>query len=107
MAGTPIVRNFIPKSVTAVCVSAPAEYPTMDSPIPDRWQLDGWKFRRCPRALAGEDVGWLIGAYNYMQLGILPRAGGWVDQSNKFIQAMQITMQEINKISKEEKHGSK
>ena len=40
-----------------------------------------------------------------MEKGILPRAGGWLDQSNKFVSAMSLITSEISNINKEVNHG--
>jgi hypothetical protein len=54
----------------------------------DRWQIGEMKFRKCPRLELTEDVsGWLY-AYRMFKNGFLPNAGGWLEQSNKFIEVM-------------------
>jgi len=42
-------------------------------------------------------VYWYFRAYNFMEKGMLPRAGGWLDQANKFIEAMSIISMNIEK----------
>ena len=66
-----------------------------DSRVPKRWQVGDYVFQRCPIKEVGSDFFWYIKAYNFMEKGILPRQGGWLDQSNKFIEAMVFIQGEI------------
>ena len=59
-----------------------------NSPIPDRWQIGNEKFQRCPIKFIDNNAFWCIKAYNFLEKGILPRQGGWLDQANKFIEIM-------------------
>jgi len=64
------------------------EYKFRDHPIPGRWGLGEMEFNRCPLTYVTENVtGWLI-AHSMFQKGLLPNAGGWMQQSNKFIEVM-------------------
>ena len=76
-----------------------------DSFIPKRWTIGEYSFSRCPLKIVDTDMYFFIKAYNFMEKGILPRVGGWMDQSNKFIQGMSIVISEVSKIAKEESHG--
>lgn len=76
-----------------------------DSPIPDKWEAGEHKFSRCPLKMIKQDSFWYIRAYNFMEKGVLPRAGGWLDQSNKYIEAMSCVIAEIGRINKEGSHG--
>lgn len=66
-----------------------------NSPIPGRWQLGDDKFQRCPIRWVKPEIYWYIKAYNFMEKGILPRIGGWLDQSSKFINAMNFINKEL------------
>ena len=67
-----------------------------DSPIPGRWKIGKDEYQRCPLKLITEESKWWIRTYNFMEKGILPRAGGWMDQSNKFVSAMGLISREVN-----------
>ena len=43
-------------------------------------------------------------AYLYYKDGYLPAAGGWMDQSAKFIEAMEIIETEIENVKKEKEN---
>jgi len=73
---------------------------TEDSIIPGRWQIGDEKFERCPIEYINSDIYWYIKAYNFMEKGILPRDGGWMNQSNKFIEGISFITKELN-------HGKK
>lgn len=46
------------------------------------------KFRRCPRTYVTESVEHWLRAYQMFKNGILPNTGGWLNQTNKFIEIM-------------------
>lgn len=73
-----------------------------DSPIPDRWQIGEFTFQRCPRKLVTRKSISYIKAYNWLQKGFLPSPGGWMEQSAKFINAMEIIEAEVYRIQKDE-----
>ncbi len=62
-----------------------------------RWQINDLKLKRCPRAIIDVNAFRLITAYNLFTKGMLPNAGGWLDQSNKFIEAMLLITNEVAK----------
>ena len=76
-----------------------------DSPVPGRWKVGTEEYNKCPVKLVNISSNWLIKAYNFMEKGILPRSGGWLDQSNKFVSAMSIISSEVSNINKEVNHG--
>ena len=78
-----------------------------DSPIPDRWQIKDYKFKRCPVKLITSGSRWCINAYTFFDKGFLPNSKGWLEHSNKFIEMISIVRNEINSITKEEHHGRK
>lgn len=77
-----------------------------DSPIPTAWEIGGYKFQRCPLKILDRSIYSGIKAYNYFKLGILPNAGGWREQSSKFIDLMGIIERDIDNIRKDN-HGRK
>lgn len=48
-----------------------------------------------------QDSGQCITAYNFYKNGVMPRPGGWMDQSAKFIDAVQVIDGEVNAIERE------
>ena len=69
-----------------------------DSPIPGVWKLYDWEFQRCPLKLITPQSAAYLRACTFFEKGYLPNAGGWIEQSNKFIEAMEIVEREIIKI---------
>ena len=57
-----------------------------------------WGVKRCPVRLVTEQTANYLQAFNLLQLGILPYQQGWLRESNKFIEAMQVIGNEIRKI---------
>lgn len=68
-----------------------------DSPIPGKWKIGDIEYRRCPVKMLDARVNIYIKAYNFLQSGILPSEGGWLKQTAKYIEAMEIIGQEISK----------
>lgn len=66
-----------------------------DSPIPGKWQIDDWHFQRCPVRLITQQSLEYIKAYRMFDKGYLPNPGTWLNQSAKFIEAMEIIEREI------------
>lgn len=78
------------------------EYREKDYPIPGRWQLGEWKFDRCPKCYVTENVqDWFI-AYEMFKNGFLPNDGGWLKQSNKFIQVVTFLSTQIRAHEKQQ-----
>lgn len=69
-----------------------------DSPIPDRWIIRDYRLKRCPmKEVTSEGLEYLR-AYKFYKNGVLPAQGGWLNQTNTFIQAVEIIDTEIGKI---------
>lgn len=58
---------------------------------------------RCPTSHATEDVAAAFAAYHMLEAGILPVAGGWLDQSEDFVKAVEIINGERSAIDREER----
>jgi hypothetical protein len=57
--------------------------------------IDGKAIYRCPLTLI-TPISWdLIKAYNLYEKGFLPNGKGWIEESQKFIEAMQIVENEF------------
>lgn len=82
------------------------EYTDKDHPLKKRWQIGEQFFRRCPISTIDKNVYLWITAYNLFKNGILPNAGGWLDQSTKFVDVICFIDSEIMKHNKE-KNGRK
>jgi len=74
-----------------------------DSPIKDIWQIDDWKFQRCPLKIVTIQSLRYIEAYNFYEKGYLPNTGGWLDQSAKLLKAIKVISNRINKDRKDER----
>ena len=69
-----------------------------DSPIPGIWHLDDWEFQRCPLKVVTQQSAEYIRAYNLFKTGFLPNSGGWMEQSLKFLEAVEIIERELDRI---------
>ena len=74
-----------------------------DSPIPERWELDGETYQRCPVKLVTGQTWLAIRLYGQYKLGFLPVVGAVLDQSALFLQAIEIIQAEIAKWEKHTK----
>jgi len=72
-----------------------------DSPIKGAWTLDEWELERCPLKIVTRQSLEYVRAYILFEKGFMPNKGGWMDQSAKFIDAMEIVEAEISKMRKE------
>lgn len=77
------------------------EYREKDYPIIGRWTLYEMSFNRCPLSYLTNQVDRWITAYVMFEKGILPQEGGWLSQSNKFIEVIGFISSKINKYNKE------
>jgi hypothetical protein len=67
------------------------------------WFIRGKEIaNRCPVTLITQGTQEIIRAYNFYKNGILPYAGGWLMQTRRFAEAMQILDSETNSISQKE-----
>lgn len=74
---------------------------TKNSVIPNAWELDGWKFSRCPRRIVKQQSFRYIQAYNfYKDGGGWPNPGKWPRQPMKLIEVIELIGQELNKEGK-------
>ncbi|MBI5789288.1 MAG: hypothetical protein HZA78_10580 [Candidatus Schekmanbacteria bacterium] len=73
-----------------------------DSPLPERWVIDAEAYRRCPLKLVS-GLSWsAIRLYQYYRQGFLPVTGGILDQSNLFLQALEIIQGSFNEVNHEQ-----
>ena len=70
---------------------------TEDSPIPGKLEIEGIEFLRCPLTVLNTEIYWYITAFNYWEKNIFPNKGGWNDQTNKFLEAMEFISQKRQK----------
>lgn len=78
-----------------------------DSPVPDRWEIAGYKLQRCPGAIITRQSHEYIRAYNWREKHFLPNPGSWLEQPAKFIEAMGVIEREINRMEKEKIENAK
>lgn len=60
-----------------------------DAAIPGRWEIDGVKYQRCPLKIITPQSYNLIQAYWLFKMRFLPNGTGWLNETSKFITAMQ------------------
>jgi len=63
------------------------------------WEVNGERFYRCPLKII---PGWIwdyVKAYPLYQNGMLPNGTGWLNESDRFLQAMTIIENESAKIA--------
>ena len=79
-----------------------------DSPIPGVWKLKEWEFQRCPLKLVTRKSLEYVLAYIYYSNGYLPNPGGWMEQPQKLLSALEIIERELEAIrqSKYDKQGT-
>ncbi len=71
------------------------------------WNFNGEDLIGCPVKSITEQSGDFIRAYRFFKYGMLPRAGGIIDQGIRYIQAMETIDREINLIAREKKEKEK
>ena len=72
-----------------------------DSTMGERWEIGEYKLKRCPiKEITQEGLEYLE-AYRFYKQGQLPMQGGWLDQTNTFVEMVGILDKEITKIEKE------
>ena len=79
------------------CDGECGDYRDKDHPIKGRWQIDEWKFSRCPLTYVSSSVYYWIYAYKLFCKGILPTEKGWLNESNKYIEIMTFIDNEVKK----------
>ncbi len=53
-----------------------------------RWQIGPYKLKRCPVRVVDHKIFLYFKAYNFFVKGFLPVDGGWIKQTNKYIEAI-------------------
>jgi hypothetical protein len=71
------------------------KYKDKDHPAPGRWQIEEWKFNRCPLTYIDKSTNWWIKAYNLYKDGHMPNGYGWGKESGKFCMVMNFINQKI------------
>jgi hypothetical protein len=66
-----------------------------DSPIPQRWRVGEHESNRCPLKIATSQSREYILAYSMFKMNILPHGKGWVNETKKFLEAMNIIGSEL------------
>jgi len=72
----------------------------VDSLIPGRWQINGYSSNRCPVAISTNQSMRYLESYGLFESGVLPRGGGWILETKKFIDAMKIIKKELQQWQK-------
>lgn len=60
-----------------------------NSPIPNRWQIGDQIFQKCPVKEIMPESNDYLRAYGLFRNGFLPNGSGWINESPKYLQAMQ------------------
>jgi hypothetical protein len=78
-----------------------------DSTLGERWIIGTYKLKRCPlKEITPEGLEYLE-AYKFYKNGVLPVMGGWMNQSNTFIEAIRIIESESLRVEKEMQKAQK
>jgi hypothetical protein len=72
-----------------------------DSSLGERWQIGCYSSSRCPIKELTEDGIMYLGYYKRYKKGILPINGGWLDQTQTFVEAMDIISKEASAVEKQ------
>lgn len=60
--------------------------------------IEGYEINKCPMKYAGEKEFGFIKAYGHYKNGLLPNAGGWLEQPADFVEAMEIIENVVERI---------
>lgn len=71
----------------------------------ERWDIGLYKLRRCPVKVVTNDGLEYMTAYKFYKQGQLPMAGGWMDQAQPFLEAMEVIDEQVANIEAEVKKG--
>ena len=78
-----------------------------DSTVGERWIIGQYQLKRCPiKEVTSEGLEYLE-AYKFYKNGVLPMQGGWLNQSQSFIEAIRIIEIETVKVEKEIQKANK
>ena len=69
-----------------------------DSYQPERWKIREWTWQRCPMKLITPTTNYFMSAYNFLQKGILPYQAGYMKNSNRYVEAMQVIDCEVKRV---------
>ena len=71
----------------------------------DRWVVGNYTFKRCPfKEITNKGMEYLQ-AYRFYKAGKLPCAGGWLDQTYSFVEAMGLIDKEVARVEKQQMKG--
>jgi len=71
-----------------------------DSTMGERWIIGEYKSKRCPvKEITQEGLEYLQ-AYRFYKQGQLPTKGGWLDQTNTFVEAVTLIDEEVAKVER-------
>ena len=59
------------------------------------WDIEGTKVKRCPQTLVKAETYKFLQAYSWYSKGFLPLRGGMLNQTNRFLNAINIIGNEI------------
>lgn len=62
------------------------------------WYIGNKQYRRCPLKIVPKGIWEYIRAYSFYKQGILPHGRGWLNESDKFLTAMDAIEAEVGKI---------
>ena len=77
------------------------------SPIGKHWKVGPYEFDRCPLSIVSQEIYQYISAYRRYEKGYLPNSGGWMDQSAKFNDIIDIIERESNIVAGKMSKGKK
>jgi len=71
-----------------------------DSPTPKKWQVKEWTFQRCPLTVVTQQSIDYLNAYPLFKIGVLPNGKGWLNETEKFLQAMRVIEKEARNMER-------
>lgn len=80
---------------------------TEDSASGITWKCGDYEITRCPVAVVDVNIYEWMRAYWRYEKGMLPNAGGWADQSDKFIQMITLAESIASEVKQNARQQSK
>ncbi len=73
-----------------------------DSTMGERWIIGDYRLKRCPVKEMTHDGLIYLQAYKFYKQGQLPCVDGWLDQTNTFVEAVQVIDGVVAEIDREQ-----
>ncbi len=84
------------------CLSGKKTPCEFEIPGQEIWKFQGKQYQGCPFKQVTNLSANFLRAYNFYKSGFLPNAGSWLEQSAKFIEAVEAIENELEEIKEEQ-----